>query len=178
MIAAVALKGFNMASLSSSASPIAAAPPTRVRRRLCFESLADILADAEAMASQPVVTLGAWSAAQNIEHVRRLVRIAHAGTDVRVNVAFRVLGRSLRSRFLRSPFRPGLKTHKSFEPPAGITMDEAIVAFRAEIASASRPGAMSFPSPLLGRLTHEQWEQLHCRHAELHFGFVLPADAS
>ena len=31
---------------------------------------------------------------------------------------------------------------------------------------------MSKPSPVFGPMTHEEWEQLHCRHAELHFSFI------
>jgi hypothetical protein len=31
-----------------------------------------------------------------------------------------------------------------------------------------------FPSPFLGELTREQWDQLHCRHCELHLSFILP----
>ena len=61
----------------------------------------------------------------------------------------------------------------AFQPPADIGMDEAIEAFREEIARASKPGAMSHPSPFLGELTHEEWEQLHCRHAEHHFGYIV-----
>ena len=30
------------------------------------------------------------------------------------------------------------------------------------------------PSAFLGTLTKEEWTQLHCRHAELHFSFLIP----
>lgn len=144
-----------------------------VRRDLRFETLADILAEAETIASMPATALGKWTPAQNIDHVRRLIRISHAGTDVRMNWAFRAMGRLLKSRFLRSPFKPGLKTVDTFLPPTEIGMDEAIKAFRGEIKRAVRPNAMSHPSPFLGQLTHEEWEQLHCRHAEHHFGYIV-----
>jgi hypothetical protein len=31
-----------------------------------------------------------------------------------------------------------------------------------------------FPSPFLGELTRDQWDQLHCRHCELHLSFLIP----
>jgi hypothetical protein len=33
---------------------------------------------------------------------------------------------------------------------------------------------MTATSPVLGRLSHEQWVQFHCRHAEMHFSFMHP----
>ena len=44
-------------------------------------------------------------------------------------------------------------------------------------AAIERAGSqrMKHPSPVLGKLSHEQWEQLHCRHAELHLSFLHPA---
>ena len=161
-------------SAASGSSPSSLA---QARRELRFGSLADILADAESLAAGPTRTLGSWTAAQNIDHVRRLIRVSHAGADFTVPWVFRLLGRLIKSRVLRSAFKPGMKTVPAFEPPAEITMDEAIAAFREEIDLASRPGAMSRPSPFLGRMTHDDWERLHCRHAEHHFGFIIPEDA-
>jgi hypothetical protein len=28
------------------------------------------------------------------------------------------------------------------------------------------------PSPFFGTLTNEEWDALHCRHAELHLSFI------
>lgn len=161
-----------MTTLEVSASP---KPVTAggSRRELRFQTLADILTDVESLASVPVTSLGEWTAAQNIDHVRRLIRVSHAGADFTMPWYFRLLGRLMKSRVLGSPFKPGMKTAPAFQPPAGITMDEAIAAFRAEVELASRPGAMSRPSPFLGKMTHDDWEQLHCRHAEHHFGFII-----
>ena len=33
---------------------------------------------------------------------------------------------------------------------------------------------MTSRHPVLGKMTHEQWTQLHLRHAELHLSFALP----
>jgi len=31
-------------------------------------------------------------------------------------------------------------------------------------------------SPLLGKLSVDEWNAFHCRHAELHLGFLVPSD--
>jgi hypothetical protein len=163
-----------MTVLAASPSPASSGTTAVARRELRFASLAEILADAESIADKSVTGIGGWTPAQNIDHVRRLIRVSHAGADFTMPWAFRVLGRLIKSRSLRSPLKPGMKTVDSFQPPAGLSLDDALAAFREEIRVASRPGAMSHPSPLFGPMTHEQWEQLHCRHAEHHFGYIVP----
>lgn len=147
------------------------------RRKLHFHTMRDILDDVETLTSGPVESLGKWTPAQNIEHIRLLILIAHRGVDFKMPLPFRVIGKVFKGYFLKAPFRAGFKTVDIFEPPAEITMQEAVTAFREEMAIADRPGAMSHPSPLLGTMTHEQWVQLHCRHAELHLSFLVPASA-
>jgi len=145
------------------------------KRSLRFETMQDILDDVEMLASGPVTSLGNWTPAQNIDHLRRVIRISHSGTDFKMPLPIRLLGKLLKRRFLKSPFKPGFKTVALFDPPDENTMQQAVVALREEIEAATRPGAMCHPSPLFGPMSHEQWEQLHCRHAELHLGFLLPA---
>lgn len=164
----------------STATPTMDKPQTdqpKTRRKLHFHTMQDILDDVETLASGPVESLGKWTPAQNIDHIRRLIHIAHRGVDFKMPLPFRVIGKVFKGYFLKAPFRAGFKTVDIFEPPAEITMQEAVEAFRAEMAIADRPGAMSHPSPLLGTMTHEQWVQLHCRHAELHLSFLVPASA-
>ena len=57
-------------------------------------------------------------------------------------------------------------------PAPETTHAEAIDYLATIIAAAAVPGAMKHPSPLFGRLNHDQWTQLHCRHADLHFSFL------
>ena len=103
--------------------------------------------------------------------------MSHAGADFTMPWAFRLLGRLDKSRVLRSAFEPGTKTAPAFQPAGDITKAEAIVAFREEIELASKPGAMSRPSPFVGTMSPDDWERMHCRHAEHHFGFIIPEGA-
>lgn len=137
--------------------------------------MTDILADVDAMSDVETRHLGDWTPAQIIDHVRRLIRVSHSGARFKVPLPIRVMARLMKSRVLSSPMKPGLQTVPDLEPPAEISLDDAVAAFREEIRVARQPGAMSRPSPLLGPMTHEQWEQVHCRHAEHHFGFIVPS---
>lgn len=152
-------------------------------RTLRFTSLAEVLADAESFARGSARALGVWTPAQNVEHVRRLIAVSLDGSDVRMPIGYRLLGRVLgsrllRGRALRSRLRPGFKAPDAFQPPADVTLEQALADLRRDVDRASRPGAMTHASPLLGPLVHEEWERLHCRHAELHFGFVIPDAAA
>lgn len=162
-----------MSTVAPAIQPQETAQP-EARRELHFNTMQDILNKVESLASGPVTSLGKWTPAQNIDHIRRVIKIAHAGTEFKMPLLYRILGKVFKGYFLKSPFKAGLKTVEIFEPLAEITMQEAVTAFREEMELAMRPGAMSQPSPLFGPMTHGQWEQLHCRHAELHLSFVLP----
>ena len=76
--------------------------------------------------------------------------------------------------------RRGLKFPKTFtflEPDPEISWDEAACYLR-DTFGRLESHRMTAPSPVLGPLSHEQWQQLHCRHAEMHLGFVHGEEAT
>jgi len=158
-------------------------PPTPATSQLRFESLADILAHAERIGAGPRETTGRWTAPQIIDHVRRTITCSRTGfPGVRMPLYVRIAGRLLRRRFLSKPMPSGVKFPQSaaalFAPPDDVTMDEALVALREEVALSEQPGAMRQPSPVLGPMTHDDWVRLHCRHAEMHFRFAPTAPSA
>jgi len=151
---------------------------TAPRRELHFESMQDILDDAQAATAGPHETTGNWSSGQIITHVGELIDVSLHGTDAKMPLPLRVMGRVLRPWLLTRPINPGLKIPKGmrprFTPPQDVPLDRAMQRFGALCEEAKQPGSMTHPSPLLGRITHDQWVQMHCRHAELHFSFIQP----
>jgi len=152
------------------------------RRQLRFASLDDILADAEAVTAGGAVTpavTGNWTAAQNIHHVAFTVRISSRGADFRIPLPIRMVGRALKFVGVHTrPIKPGVnppaKIAAAFAPPPDISIADAWQKLRDEITYAKEHG-MTHPSPLFGKLSHDDWIKAHCRHAELHFGFIRPA---
>ena len=150
------------------------------RRELHFDSLAEIMADVEYLDSgDPPRAIGNWTPAQIVQHVTKFMSYSMDGFPVpKLGLPMRVLGRLMRKSALTKPMRPGYMFPKNFKflaPDPHVSWEEAVDDLRAAI---QRCGSqrMAEPSPILGSLTPEQWEQLHCRHAELHFSFIRPAD--
>ena len=75
---------------------------------------------------------------------------------------------------LRHGMRPGFKLPRRFaflQPEPAVSWGQAVDDLRAAVDRAETH-RMTHPSPVFGRLSHEQWVRLHCRHAEMHFGFL------
>ena len=148
------------------------------RRALRLESMDAILADAESVTSQPYRTVGGWSAAENIDHVANVVEMSLDGFTLDVPWPLKVVGRLfLKPSWLKNGYKPGIrppaKVAAAFAPREGVTLEQALERLR-RMVTRSKSEPMDRPSPLLGALTHEQWEQMHCRHAELHLSFIVP----
>jgi hypothetical protein len=130
------------------------------RRELQFSSMPDILDDVEYLASgDPPRTTGNWSGGQIVQ------------------LPMRILGRMMRKRALADPMRAGIRFPRkwTFLAPDGAIIWEDAVEYLSESMTRLGTERMTAPSPILGKLSHEQWEQLHCRHAEMHFSFMHPA---
>jgi hypothetical protein len=148
------------------------------RRELHFTSLADILADAEMLCStKPVRTLGNWPLGKALEHLARSIDMALEGARFKAPWYIRMVGPLIKKRLLTRPMSPG------FRLPAGAAvvlipeeeceLHEALRHLRTSVTR-SLATTRRHPSPVLGVLTCEEWDQLHCRHAELHFSFFVP----
>ena len=146
------------------------------RRRLSFRSLDDIQADVEALDGAAVRTTGNWTAAQIVQHVTDVITLSVDGFGFRLALPLRVLGRLLRSQALRRPMRPGFNVPAAMRarlPSDQLPFEQAVASFCQAIGRAESE-RMTVASPFLGPMTHEQWVQLHCRHAEMHLSFVHP----
>ena len=148
------------------------------RRTLHFATLADCLADAEMLARSRVRCLGNWSAGQIFQHVATGMNSSIDGARFKPSLLFRLILPLFKKRILTKGMTPGFKL-----PPAaarvlvpGDTDTEAgLAAIRSAIARLQTEENRA-PSPFLGKLTREESDQLHLRHAELHFSFIVPTD--
>lgn len=148
------------------------------RRELHFSSMSDILDDVEYMAAgDPPGSTGNWTSAQIVRHVGRIIEFSIEGFPVpKAPLPLRIVCRLLRKKLLRDPMKPGVTLPPKFArllPEDRTTWDEAVDDFRAVMMKLDTR-RMTCPSPIFGKLSHEQWVQVHCRHAELHFSFVDP----
>jgi hypothetical protein len=148
------------------------------RRKLRFNSLDDIERDVEILAAaREVKTLGNMTAGQNLAHVALTMTCSLDGFPGGVPALLRFIVRLfLKRRVLTKPMAPGFKSPpkvKMVPPP--VPLEEGIAQMRAAIARLKKESQRS-PSPLLGPLSVQEWNDLHCRHAELHFSFLIPVE--
>ena len=146
------------------------------RRQLRFTSMQDIVDDV-ARLDEDTRTTGNWTAAQIVQHLAKMINYSIDGFPRRGSLPVRLLGRMMRKRALSAPLPAGYSFPRKFHfltPDADVTLVTAL-RFMRETIGRLQLEKMTAPSPILGRLNPEQWEQMHCRHAEMHFSFMHPA---
>ncbi|HVV98908.1 MAG TPA: DUF1569 domain-containing protein [Planctomycetaceae bacterium] len=147
------------------------------RRTLRFESLDEIVTDAERLVAAPKVRmLGNWPLEDLFLHLATAINGSLDGIDVRAPWFIRLIAPVFKRRVLTKSMRAGFKLPVSAQTdlfPKGKSVAESLESLRSAVARQhSQPMAASHP--VFGRLTHDEWRQLHLRHAELHLSFAIP----
>lgn len=150
------------------------------RRRLRFHTLDQVVGDAMNVGAGPYERLGSWSLGMCCDHLAAFMEYSIDGFPFRMSPAVRLFGVLLKARVL-DPDRglpAGVKFPRTARPalePSAIS-DEAGLAKLAAAVDRLRDETTRAKSPLLGTLTREQWDQLHCNHAALHLSYLLPIE--
>lgn len=148
------------------------------RRAVHYESLDDLLDDAETLAGTEVQTLGNWSQGAIYGHVAAAMNASIDGFPGKVPWFVRVVAQLfMRKMLLEGPLKPGFKLPKDAEEkmwPKGMTADEGLAALR-EAVERQRTETHRVPHLALGAISNDEWTQAHLRHAELHMSFVVPS---
>jgi hypothetical protein len=148
------------------------------RRTLHFNSLDDILADVEKLNQSPRRAIGNWSPGQILKHVSINMIWSLDGAPVTAPWYIRLIGWWIRNRFLTEPMSAGFILPSATADhlvPGETSWEDGLQAFRTGIAR-MKAESQRHKSPFLGELTREQWDQLHCRHCELHLSFLIPPE--
>lgn len=151
-------------------------PKPALARQLKLATLDDILAEARRVAGQPdTASRGTWTPAQNIWHVGRLIKAGVEGYPVKVPFLLKLIGPLLKKQFTNKGFTPGIKLPSQaadhMVAPADTTIEQAMAMIESAIQNAKDKGFLP-KNPMMGRMTPQQWVDLHCRHAEMHFGLI------
>ena len=150
------------------------------RRTLRFESIDEMLAEvdrlAEADRAGRLRQLGNWTLGQTLGHLAAWTEYAYTGVPLKVPFFVRWVLRLRKRKFLYEPMRAGARipgVEGGTLATAPVPREEALERFR-RVAERLRTEAPTAPSPVFGRLTHEESMALNLRHAELHLGFLSP----
>lgn len=150
------------------------------RRILRFESLDQMMAEvdrlAEAERTGRLRRVGNWALGQTLGHLATWVDYGYTGAPLEVPFFIRWILRLRKRKFLHGPMRAGVKIPNLEGGTLGtepLSLEEGLQRYRSQIERL-RTEPPTVPSPVLGKLTHEESIALTLRHAELHLGFLVP----
>ena len=149
----------------------------RDRRDLSFQSMEDLLADAEDLVASPNTrTLGNWPLRQLLTHLACTIENSMDGFQVQAPWLVRLIGPFLKRRMLTRKMSPGIKLPRNADATSFPETESNMAALeRLRLAIArSKHDTMAARHPAFGPMTHDEWYQLHLRHAELHLSFARP----
>jgi hypothetical protein len=149
------------------------------RRRLTLNSLDDLCGELDRLAAaREIRTLGNWSTGQIFQHLAVVMNKSIDGFDRMMPAPVRLVLRLLvLPRMLKKGMKPGFRlpgrAAEILPPP--ISTAEGLQNLRQAIARIQTETRRA-PHAFFGHLPDEQWNRLHCRHAELHLSFLEPVD--
>lgn len=147
------------------------------RRQLRFESIDEMLADAESLAAQPVRTLGNWSAGQIFKHLALALESAVNGVEYRPPLVLRLVAGFLKKTYLTKPLRPGFRMPEAlkpvFMPPDEISTEDGLSALRTAVAQYLATTELGRHA-VFGEISRGEHDMMQLRHAEMHLSFIVP----
>ncbi len=143
------------------------------RRTVRYETLDDLLAEAEQLATSDIRTLGNWSLGQNLKHIAMALDSSIDGSDFKLPAPVKfVMTLLMKRKFLTKSLPPGFKSTTKFIPDE-TSIEEGLAALREAVERQKRESER-VPHPGFGKLTNKEWEAFNLRHAEMHMSFIVP----
>jgi hypothetical protein len=153
-------------------------PDGNERRPVEYSSISAVLSDAEFLASHPHRTVGSWSYGRILQHLADSLNRSIDGFGYKSPFYVRIVASNfLKKKYLREKMPSGFKLPKAQEeklPLQETPIEESLANLKRAIDRFQREEPKA-DHPAFGKLTPEEWVQLHLRHSELHMSFVKPA---
>ncbi len=150
------------------------------RRELRFESLDEVLAEVERLAAAEragrLRRLGNWTLGQTLGHLASWAEYSYTGAPLKAPFFVKWFLRLRKRKFLYGPMRAGVKIPRvegGTLATEAVPLDEGLERMR-RVLGRLKSEAPTAPNVIFGPLSHDEWVALHCRHAELHLGFLVP----
>ena len=148
------------------------------RRQLHFDTIDEVVENAQQLASGDVETTGKFTYGQILEHLARTLDVV-TGHIPGASVTFpmRMMARIMRPFILSRPMSPGFKlpaTAQAVYWPSEAVDTSAALAHLKEAVERYKQNGPIPKHPVFGTMTRRQHDQLQCRHCALHLSFVHP----
>ena len=150
------------------------------RRILHFDSIDQVLDDIDRLVSAEragrLKKLGNWTLGQALGHLATWAEFAYTGVPLKPPFFIRWILRFQKRKFLVGPMPAGVKIPNVEDGTLGtepLSLDEGLRRFK-NVLQRLKVEEPTLPSPIFGKMTHDESIALTLRHAELHLGFFVP----
>ena len=152
------------------------------RRTLKFESLDDVVRDAEHLLASGYDRAGYWDLGQAASHVAAWMSYGMDGfpkAPWAIRAILGVVRLAVGKKLLRKLFASGVMptggpTVPESVPDEGGDPAAAVATLRETVERAKAHAGPLHPSPLYGSLTKDEWVRLNLIHAAHHLSFLVP----
>jgi hypothetical protein len=150
------------------------------RRELHFNSYEDVIADAEKLAAGDVTMVGNWSLGQIFKHLAIAYTGSIDGLPFNAPWFVKMMARMfMKKKFLYKSLPSGFqipdKQRDHLVANDAISTDEGLVALKDAVARLQTESHRVL-HPVFSKLTNEEWDNFHWRHAEMHMSFAAPKE--
>lgn len=154
-------------------------PTTPARREVTFTSIDQVMTDVDRLLAGHTKG-GNWSLGQICNHLTKTVVGSLEGYELRPPWILRyVVAPIFLKRMLKTGRMPtGVKAPAPIAPGEGLDDRAEAEALRAALKLFAAHTEPLPNHPLFGRLSHAQFERVHCIHAAHHLSFLHPVGAS
>ena len=146
------------------------------RRTVRYETLDELLADAQRFSGSEVRTLGNWSQGQIYEHLARAMDSSIDGAGFSLPAPVRwIMSLLMKRKFLEKELPAGFKSTAQFIPEE-TSAEEGLASLQRAIARQQQESKRA-PHPAFGNIGREEWNDFNLRHAEMHMSFLVNGES-
>lgn len=143
------------------------------RRDVHYKTLDDFLNDAQRVTTSEVHAIGNWSPGQIFEHMARSMNGSIDGFDFMMPAPARFLMSLLmKNKFLTKGIPAGFKTSANFIASEATSNEDGLASLQNAVTRQKEESSRVL-HPGFGKVTREEWEAFHLRHAEMHMSFIV-----
>lgn len=146
------------------------------RRKLSFSTYDDVVAELERLERVRYQQLCQWNLGCICRHLPYYFRGSLEGFGFQLPwVVRKLLGRPLLRRYVKARrFPTGARTIPASVPESDTDERTAVAEAKQLLERLAGQTGELYPSPLVNRLTADEWRTLHVMHAAHHLSFLIP----